>query len=150
MSLKGVVTAVMSAVAVVIFAGTSVAQRDLAAELVGTWEGTQQQIGVRRGAETPVRERVLIIRSVKPGKGGWTVDATYGLPGEKPARFRSSAAQLTETADGVTLTLTYRSGNYVRLRLTDKDWLQGDYQAAEGGARPRTVSLKRVGPVPKS
>jgi len=144
MTPKHVVTAAVSALIFAIGLGTSAAQRDLAAELTGRWEGTQQQLGAVRGGETANRERVLLVRSVKRSGEGWSVDASYGLPGEKLARFRGRSARLQETGEGVVLTLTYSSGTYVTLQLSQKDWLQGHHQPAQGGARDRAISLKRV------
>jgi hypothetical protein len=138
----------MSVAIVAICAGAASAQRDLAKELVGTWEGTQQQLGAVRGGETPVRERVLVIRSVRRSGDGWTVDSSFGVAGQKLTRFRSPAARLQEAGDKVVLTLTYPSGTYVTLSLDGKDWLNGHHQGT-GGTRDRALSLKRVSTDPR-
>ena len=148
MGRRGLMMAVIGMALIAIGAGRSSAQRDLAKELVGTWEGSQQQLGATRGGETTNRERTLIIRSVRRSGDGWTVDSSFGVTGEKLTRFRTPAARLEETAEGVVLTLTYPSGTHVKLTLAEGDWLRGQHKGT-GATRDRALSLKRVSTVPK-
>jgi hypothetical protein len=149
MARSGPIAMAVAVAMVTIGVGAAWAQRDLAKELVGTWEGTQQQLGTTRGGETPVRERILVVRSVRRSGDGWTVDCSFGLPGQKLTRFRSPASRLQETGDKAVLTLTYPSGTYVTLSLDGKDWLSGHHQGVGAGTRDRALSLKRVSTEPR-
>lgn len=107
------------------------AEIDVAAALVGRWEGKTE---VRSADLRP--ERILIIKSLRqdsarPDGSRWKADADYGLSAE-----RSGRVDMTVTVVDPAVTVEFVSGHalHVTLKLVKPNVLEGTHLAGGGHA----------------
>jgi hypothetical protein len=118
------------------FTGPAFGQPDPASQLVGKWEGTQQQAARGGGAE----DRTLVISSVTQQEGKWVADGRYGAQGGARVRI-----DVDVTGQWPSLRWTMPNGNVVQLNLISAKTLGGKVTLAGSGQRDRdrAVTLEK-------
>lgn len=132
---------VLSAIVLTLMAGAFTpvpGQPDLAAQLVGKWEGTQQQQGARGKAS---EDRTLIISSVAQQDGKWIADGRFGVKG-------GTQVQIAVDTSGQwpSLHWTTSNGNTVHVNLINPKTLSGKVTLVGSGQgdRDRALTLEKV------
>jgi hypothetical protein len=125
---------ILSALLVTLIAGRItpvLGQSDLAAKLVGKWEGTQQQ-ATKGGSE----DRTLIISSVTQQEGKWIASGRFGVTGGAMVRI-----EVDTTGQWPSLRWAMPNGNTVQVNLINPKTLSGKVTLAGSGPRDRDRSL---------
>jgi len=106
-------------------------QSDPAAQLVGTWEGTQHQTG-KGGSE----DRTLIVSSVTQKEGKWIADGRYGAQGGAKVQI-----EVDMTGRWPSLRWAMPNGNTVQVNLINPKTLSGKVTLVGSGPRDRDRAL---------
>lgn len=112
-------------------------ESDLAAQLVGKWEGTQRQEGRGRGSE----DRILIISSVTQQEGKWIADGRFGVKGGAKVNI-----EVDTTGQWPSLRWSTPNGNTVQVNLINPKTLTGKVTLAGTSQRDqgRALTLEKV------
>jgi hypothetical protein len=122
-----------------LFVGPAVAEVDVAAALVGRWEGT---------AEVPSAQylptRVLLIKNARqdvtaPGVVKWKADGSYGVTADKLGRVDLT---ITVVEPAVTVEFITPLALHVTLKLGKPNVLDGTISVS-GGGRANRIHLER-------
>jgi hypothetical protein len=129
---------VLSAILVTLIAGgitPVLGQSDLAAQLVGKWEGTQYQT-VKGGSE----DRTLIISSVTQREGKWIAEGRYGVKGGAKVQI-----EVDTTGQWPSLRWAMPNGNTVQVSLINPKTLSGKVTLVGTitGDRDRALTLEK-------
>ena len=131
---------VLPAILVTLIAAVGIApvlgQSDLAAQLVGKWEGTQYQTVKVREAE----DRTLIISSVMQREGKWIAAGRYGVKGGAQVQI-----EVDTTGQWPSLWWAMPNGNTVRVSLINPKTLSGKVTLVGimTGDRDRALTLEK-------
>ena len=130
---------VLSSILVTLIAGRStpvLGQSDLAAQLVGKWEGTQYQT-VKGGVS---EDRTLIISSVAQREGKWIAEGRYGIKGGAKVQI-----EVDTTGQRPSLRWAMPNGNTVQVSLINPKTLSGKVSLLTtiSGDRDRALTLEK-------